>query len=183
MNKILFIITGSIAAYKCKEIISLLNNQSFEISCIVSREAKKYINLNELCKITKNRIFTDEAEEKNKMLHITLSRKNDLIVVCPATANSIAKFANGYGNNLASNTMLASDKKIIFVPAMNSLMWTKKSNQANIKTIKDRGYDFVGPEIGIFLVSTFLKPPQATTEENRKKQTIILIKFLIFTTF
>ncbi len=148
MNKILFIITGSIAAYKCKEIISLLNNQSFEISCIVSREAKKYINLNELCKITKNRIFTDEAEEKNKMLHITLSRKNDLIVVCPATANSIAKFANGYGNNLASNTMLASDKKIIFVPAMNSLMWTKKSNQANIKTIKDRGYDFVGPEIG-----------------------------------
>ena len=82
------------------------------------------------------------------MLHITLSRKNDLIVVCPATANSIAKFANGYADSLASNTMLASDKKIIFVPAMNSLMWTNKSNQANIKTIKDRGYDFVGPEIG-----------------------------------
>ena len=169
MNKILFIITGSIAAYKCKEIISLLNNQSFEISCIVSREAKKYINLNELCKITKNRIFTDEAEEKNKMLHITLSRKNDLIVVCPATANSIAKFANGYGNNLASNTLLASNKKIFLIPAMNIQMWLNKSNQKNVSIIKSRGHEFIGPEIGNLKCGEFGKGRISNTKQIYQK--------------
>ena len=136
MRSILFIITGSIAATRCNEIIQLLIAENYEISCIVTQEAKKYINLKKLNKITKNRVFTDISEKRNKMLHITLSRKNDLVVVCPATANSIAKFAYGYGDNLASNTMLASDKKIIFVPAMNSLMWTNKSNQTNIKNSK-----------------------------------------------
>ena len=82
------------------------------------------------------------------MLHINLSRNNDLIFVCPASANSIAKFANGYGDNLASNTLLASDKKILFAPAMNSHMWANKSNQKNISTIKNLGHEFIGPEIG-----------------------------------
>ena len=121
MNKILLIITGSIAASRCKEIINLLNNKEVKISCILTKEEKKYIEISDIKKLLQNRIFTDETEKKNKMLHINLSRDNDIIVVCPATANSIAKFANGYGDNLASNTLLASNKKILFVPAMNSL--------------------------------------------------------------
>ena len=119
MNKILLIITGSIAASRCKEIINLLNNKEVKTSCILTKEAKKYLKIADVNKLLKKRIFTDEDEKKNKMLHINLSRDNDIIVMCPATANSIAKFANGYGDNLASNTLLASNKKILFVPAMN----------------------------------------------------------------
>ena len=148
MYKILFIITGSIAASRCKEIFKLINSKKYQISCILTNEGKKYVSIRGLKKYAKNRIFTDLSEKKNKMLHINLSRNNDLIFVCPATAHSIAKFANGYGDNLASNTLLASNKKIIFVPAMNSLMWANKANQKNIEIIKKRGHDFIGPEIG-----------------------------------
>ena len=99
-------------------------------------------------RLIKNRIFTDESEKKNKMLHINLSRDNDLIVVCPASANTIAKYANGYGDNLASNTLLAANKKILFVPAMNGFMWHNKANQKNVKLLKERGHEFIGPKIG-----------------------------------
>ncbi len=148
MKKVLFIITGSIAASRCKEIFSLLNIQSYQISCILTEEAKKYVKISDIKKFTKKRIFTDNSEKKNKMLHINLSRNNELILVCPATANSIAKFANGYGDNLASNTLLASNKKIIFVPAMNNLMWQNKANQENVSILKNRGHEFIGPEVG-----------------------------------
>ncbi len=148
MNRILLIITGSIAAPKCIDILEKLNQENYLISCILTEDAKKYIKINRLKKYTKNKIYTDSSEKKNKMLHINLSRKNDLILVCPATANSIAKFAYGLGNNLASNTLLASNKKIIFAPAMNGQMWANKSNQKNIETLKDRGHEFIGPEIG-----------------------------------
>ncbi len=148
MNKILFIITGSIAASKCKEIFKLLDNNKFQISCILTEQAEKYVNIKEIKKFSKNRVFTDKSEKKYKMLHISLSRENDLIFVCPATANSIAKFAHGYGDNLASNTLLASNKQILFAPAMNTQMWIGKSNQKNINVIKNRGHEFIGPEIG-----------------------------------
>ena len=148
MNKILLIITGSIAASKCQKLIELLQNKEVKISCILTKEAKKYVKVSVIKKLLKNRIFTDETEKKNKMLHINLSRDNDIIVVCPATANSIAKFANGYGDNLASNTLLASNKKIFFVPAMNSFMWHNKINQKNVKLLKANGHDFFGPKNG-----------------------------------
>ena len=148
MNRILLIITGSIAASRCQKIIELLQNKEVKISCILTKEAKKYVKVSVIKKLLKNRIFTDEAEKKNKMLHINLSRDNDIIVVCPATANSIAKFANGYGDNLASNTLLASNKKIFFVPAMNSFMWHNKINQKNVKLLKNSGHEFIGPKVG-----------------------------------
>ena len=148
MNKILFIITGSIAATRCLEIFKLLSAKKIQISCILTEEAKKYIKIKEIEIYAKNRIFTDKSEKKNKMLHINLSRNNDLIFVCPASANSIAKFANGYGDNLASNTLLASNKKILFAPAMNSQMWSNKANQKNIRIIKNRGHEFIGPIVG-----------------------------------
>ena len=148
MKKILFLITGSIAAKKCREIFTLLDTNNFQISCVLTEDAKKYIKISELKKFAKNRVFTDKSEKKNRMLHISLSRNNDLILVCPATANSIAKFANGYGDNLVSNILLASNKKIIFVPAMNSQMWVNKVNQDNIGILKKRGIEFIGPDIG-----------------------------------
>ena len=111
------------------EVIKLLNYNNFKTSCILTEEGKKYVKISNIKKLVKNRIFTDKSEIKNKMLHINLSRENDLIVVFPATANTIAKFANGYGDNLSSNTLLAANKNILFAPAMNSYMWNNKANQ------------------------------------------------------
>ena len=81
------------------------------------------------------------------MNHINLSRVNDMIVVCPATANTIAKLANGYGDNLASTTLLASNKPIIFIPAMNSMMWDNHINKKNIQYLKSIGVEFIGPKV------------------------------------
>ena len=148
MNKILLIICGSIAASRCKEIINLLNDKKIQVSCILTEEAKKYVKISDFKKLVKNRVYTDRSEKKNKMLHINLSRINDLVIVCPATANTIAKLANGYGDNLASNTLLASNKKILFAPAMNSFMWHNKANKKNVRILKDRGHEFIGPKIG-----------------------------------
>ena len=148
MNKILLIICGSIAASRCEELIKLLNYNNFKTSCILTEEGKKYVKISKIKKLVKNRIFTDKSEIQNKMLHINLSRENDLIVVFPATANTIAKFANGYGDNLSSNTLLAANKNILFAPAMNSYMWNNKANQKNIRILKKRGHEFIGPKIG-----------------------------------
>ena len=133
---------------RCKKIINLLNDKKIQVSCILTEEAKKYVKISDFKKLVKNRVYTDRSEKKNKMLHINLSRINDLVIVCPATANTIAKLANGYGDNLASNTLLASNKKILFAPAMNSFMWHNKANKKNVRILKDRGHEFIGPKIG-----------------------------------
>ena len=132
--KILFIITGSIAVSKCYDILSSLKKNKIEVNCLITNNAKKLLNTSKIKKNISGKIYTDANQKKEKMLHINLSRKNDLIVVCPSTANTIAKFANGYGDNLASTTLLAANKSIIFIPAMNSMMW---NNPLNKKT----GYD------------------------------------------
>jgi len=146
--KILFIITGSIAVSKCYDILKALKYKKIQVNCILTNNAKKLLNIQKLKKNILGKIYTDESEKKEKMLHINLSRDNSLLVVCPSTANTIAKFANGYGNNLASTTLLASNKPIIFIPAMNTMMWNNPINKKNVKYIKSIGIDFIGPKIG-----------------------------------
>ena len=174
MNKILFIITGSIAASRCIEIFKLLTDKNIQISCILTNEAKKYISINQIKSLTKNRIYSDNSEKKNKMLHIKLSRINNLIAICPSSANTIAKFANGLGGNLALNTLLAANKKIFIVPAMNSSMWSNKANLKNINILKKRGHEIIGPEIGKLKCGEYGKGRIS----NSKKITKILIKNL-----
>ena len=111
--KLLFIITSSIAAIKSKKILEKLSNKNVYIDCIVTENTKKIINHHKLKAVINGRVYTDKSEKNNKMLHIKLTRKADIVVVCPATANTIAKYANGYGDNLASTTLLASNKHII----------------------------------------------------------------------
>ena len=146
--KILFIITGSIAVSKCYDILSALKKNKIEVNCLITNNAKKLLNTSKIKKNISGKIYTEASEKKEKMLHINLSRKNDLIVVCPSTANTIAKFANGYGDNLASTTLLAANKSIIFIPAMNSMMWNNPLNKKNVKYLKSIGVDFIGPKIG-----------------------------------
>ena len=146
--KILFIITGSIAVSKSYDILKKLKEKKIEINCILTNNAKKLINIKELKKNIIGKIYMDSDEAEKKMLHINLSRENNIIAVCPATANSIAKFSNGYGDNLASTTLLASNKSIIFVPAMNTMMWNNPVNKKNVKYLKSIGVEFIGPIIG-----------------------------------
>jgi len=145
---ILFIITGSIAIKKCSDVLKQLKKKNIDVNCIVTDSAKKIGGLKILQKNITGKIYTNESEKNNKMLHISLSRKSDLIVVCPATANTIAKFANGYADDLASTSLIASNKQIIFVPAMNSEMWNNPTNQKNILKLFKLGVEFIGPEVG-----------------------------------
>ena len=146
--KILFIISGSIAITKCYEILNKLTNHKIEIDCVVTDAAKKLLNYGKLKNIITGEVYTDASENKKKMLHINLSRKHDILVVCPATANTIAKFANGYGDNLATTTLLASNKPILLIPAMNTEMWKNKINKRNVNYLKSVGVEFIGPKIG-----------------------------------
>ena len=117
--KILFIISSSIAAIKCEKIFKILKKNNVHIDCILTEKSKKFINYTKLKSSISGKFYTDQSEKKNKMLHIELSRNVNLIVVCPATANTIAKYGNGYADNLATTTLLASSKQVLIFPAMN----------------------------------------------------------------
>ena len=146
--KILFIISGSIAIKKCEEIFEILSSKNISIDCIVTKNAKKMINLKKLKKTISGKIYSDVDEKNNKMLHIDLTRKNNLVIVCPATSNIIAKYSNGIADDLASTTLMASNRNIFFIPAMNSEMWNNKMNQKNVSNLKNLGIQFIGPEYG-----------------------------------
>jgi phosphopantothenoylcysteine decarboxylase/phosphopantothenate--cysteine ligase len=147
--KILFIVTASIAIKKCNEIFKKLTLNQIQIDCIITDNAKKMINLKDLQKTIKGKIYTNNSEKNNKMLHIELTRKSDLIIVCPATANIIAKLANGFADDLASTSLIASNKQIIFIPAMNAEMWNNSINKRNVSQLKKIGVEFIGPENGL----------------------------------
>ena len=151
MKKILFIISGSISAYKSLDLIRNFVNENFEIEVILTKSGQKFITPLSLSSMVKKKIHTDIFSKDNhleNMKHISLTRNSDLVVVCPASANIIAKLAHGYADDLASTTLAASDKKIYVVPSMNRKMWENPANKKNIKTLKKRGVKFIGPVKG-----------------------------------
>ena len=146
--KILFIISGSIAAKKSLNVLNILKKKGVYVNCILTNSAKKIINLNSLKSSIKGSIYYDSSEKRKKMLHISLTRECHLIVVCPATANIIAKFANGYADDLASTSLVAANKQILIVPAMNVEMWNNSINLNNLQKLKKNRIEFIGPEYG-----------------------------------
>ena len=147
-KKILLIITGSIACYKSIELIRLLKKKSFEVNCILTNGAKEFITPLLVSAISGTKTFDQlfSVDDEISMGHINLSRQHDLIVIAPASADFIAKIANGYGDDLASATILASDKKTIFAPAMNEKMWLNDITQKNISKILQNNFAMVEPE-------------------------------------
>ena len=146
--QLLFIMSASIALKKAVEVLKNLTARNIIINCIVTDNAKKMTDYRNIKIIIKGKVYTNKSESKNKMLHINLTRIADLIIVCPATANLIAKFANGYADDLASTSLIASNKQIIIIPAMNSEMWNNYINQKNISRLIKIGVEFIGPEFG-----------------------------------
>jgi len=149
-KKILLIICGGVAAYKSLELIRELKKEGALIKTILTKSAEKFVTSLSVASLSKNKVYTDlfSLENELEMDHIALSRWADLIVVSPATANTISKLSNGICDNLATTVILASDKKIFLVPAMNVRMWEHPSNSKNIKKLKSFGYNIIGPEIG-----------------------------------
>ena len=149
-KKILLIICGGISAYKSLEVIRFLKKKGAKVKTILTKSATEFITPLSAASLSQEKVYQDlfSAENEAKMDHISLSRWSDLILVAPATANTIAKLGNGYSDDLASTVMLASDKNIFLAPAMNVRMWEHPSTKENLNKLKKFGYKIIGPEIG-----------------------------------
>ena len=149
-KKILFIICGGISAYKSLEIIRLFKKNGAEIKTILTASAKEFVTPLSVASLSQGKVYSDlfSVENETEMDHIALSRWADIILVAPATANSISKFAQGTTDDLASTVVLASNKNIYLAPAMNVRMWEHESTKQNLEKLKDFGYKIIGPEIG-----------------------------------
>ena len=150
-KKILFILCGSISAYKTLDLLRNLVKKNFEVETILTKSGSEFVSPLSISSITKRKIYQNMFSKKkivDHMEHIQLSRNSDLIVVCPASANIIAKLANGFADDLASTTLAASNKKIFLVPSMNKKMWTNPANQENVKKLKERKINIIGPTEG-----------------------------------
>jgi len=149
-KKILLIICGGIAAYKSLEIIRLIKKRGATVKTILTKSAKKFVTPLSVASLSQEKVYDDlfNYEDESEMDHISLSRWSDLILVAPATANTISKLSNGSSDDLASTVILASDKNIFLVPAMNVRMWEHSSTKENIQKLRNFGYQIIGPEIG-----------------------------------
>ena len=149
-KKILLIICGGISAYKSLEIIRLLKKKGATVKSILTKSAKEFVTPLSVASLSQEKVYDDlfSHENESEMDHISLSRWSDLILVAPTTANTISKLSTGSSDDLASTVMLASDKKIFLVPAMNVKMWEHLSTKENLEKLKNFGYQIIGPEIG-----------------------------------
>ena len=149
-KKILLIICGGISAYKSLEIIRLLKKKGATVKTILTKSAKEFVTPLSVASLSQGKVYDDlfSHENESEMDHISLSRWSDLILVAPATANTISKLSTGSSDDLASTVILASDKKIFLVPAMNVRMWEHLSTKENLQKLKSFNYQIIGPEIG-----------------------------------
>ena len=149
-QRILLIIGGGIAAYKSLELIRRLRERGHSVRAILTKAGGEFVTPLSVASLCGEKVYgdlfslTDEAE----MGHIQLSRAADLVVVAPATADLMAKMANGHANDLASTALLATDKRVLMAPAMNVRMWNHRATQRNRATLERDGVAFVGPNDG-----------------------------------
>jgi len=149
-KKILLIVCGGISAYKSLEVIRCLKKKGAKVKTILTESAKKFVTPLSIASLSQEKVYEDlfNVENESEMAHISLSRWSDVILVAPATANTISKLSNGSSDDLASTVMLASNKDIFLTPAMNIRMWEHPSTKENLNKLKKFGYKIIGPEIG-----------------------------------
>ena len=166
-KRVLLIVGGGVAAYKALLLIRLLRKAGIGVRPILTKAGAEFVTPLSLSALAEDKVYeelfslTDEAE----MGHIELSRSADLVVVAPATADLIAKAAHGLAGDLASTTLLATDKPVLMAPAMNVRMWLHSATQRNIATLKADGVSFVGPEEGSMACGEFGPGRLAEPEE------------------
>jgi phosphopantothenoylcysteine decarboxylase/phosphopantothenate--cysteine ligase len=166
-KKILLIICGGISAYKSLELIRLLKKKETQVKTILTKSAKEFVTPLSIISLSQEKVYDDlfKTESESEMDHISLSRWADLIIIAPATANTIAKLSSGSSDDLASTVILASNKEIFLAPAMNVRMWEHPSTVENLKKLKSYGYKIIGPEIGDMACGEFGEGKMTQPEE------------------
>jgi phosphopantothenoylcysteine decarboxylase/phosphopantothenate--cysteine ligase len=148
--RILLVVGGGIAAYKACELVRLIRKGGGDVTCVLTEGGSKFITAMTLAALSENPVHTTLWDLTNEveMGHIELSRSADLVVVCPATADLLAKMAHGIADDMATTLLLATDKPVLAVPAMNVRMWEHAATQANLKTLVERGIAVLDPDEG-----------------------------------
>ncbi|MEL6860245.1 MAG: bifunctional phosphopantothenoylcysteine decarboxylase/phosphopantothenate--cysteine ligase CoaBC [Pseudomonadota bacterium] len=174
-KRILLIIGGGIAAYKSLELIRELARRGIASRCIVTKGGQEFVTPLSVSALSGEKVFTElfDLDDESEMGHIQLSRSADLVVVCPATADLMAKAANGLANDLASTALLATDKPVLMVPAMNVRMWEHAATQRNVETLRGDGVEVMDPDEGAMACGEFgpgrLPEPLAIADRIEEK--------------
>jgi len=149
-KKILLIICGGISAYKSLELIRFLKKKGAMVKTILTKNAKQFVTPLSVASLSQEKVYDDlfDPNNESEMDHISLSRWSDVVLVAPATANTISKLSTGSSDDLASTVILASNKDIFLTPSMNVRMWEHPSTKENLKKLKKFGYKIIGPEVG-----------------------------------
>tara|TARA_B100001250_G_scaffold266437_1_gene229813 strand:- start:636 stop:1847 length:1212 start_codon:yes stop_codon:yes gene_type:complete len=170
-KKVLLIICGGISAYKSLEIIRALKKREVQIKTILTKNAKKFVTPLSIASLSQEKVYDDifNVENESEMDHISLSRWADLILVAPATANTISKLSSGSSDDLASTVILASNKDIYLAPAMNVRMWEHQSTKNNLLKLRNYGYKIIGPDIGDMACGEFGKGKMTEPDEIIKE--------------
>jgi phosphopantothenoylcysteine decarboxylase/phosphopantothenate--cysteine ligase len=147
-KKILLVVSGSVAAYKALELTRLLRKAGAEVTPVLTASGARFVTKEALAGISGSRVHDDLWAAEAEIGHIRLARWPDLVVVAPASANLLAKLANGLADDLASTILLATRAPVLAAPAMNPAMWAHAATQANVVALTARGVVLVGPEDG-----------------------------------
>ncbi|MFG1319821.1 bifunctional phosphopantothenoylcysteine decarboxylase/phosphopantothenate--cysteine ligase CoaBC [Xanthobacter autotrophicus] len=149
-KRILLLIGGGIAAYKCLELVRRLKERGAKVRAVMTRSAGQFVTPLSVGAITGERVFTDlfDLTAEHDIGHIRLSREADLVVVAPATADLLAKMAHGIADDLATTALLATDKPVLVAPAMNPRMWAHPATRRNVAQLRADGIAMVGPNAG-----------------------------------
>lgn len=156
-RKVLLIIGGGIAAYKCLDLIRRLADQGATVTPVLTRAAQEFVTPLSVAALSSSKVYTDlfDLTDEAEMGHIQLSRSADLVLVAPATADLLGKMANGLANDLATTLLMATDTPVMVAPAMNVRMWEHPATKRNIETLKSDGIYFVGPNEGSMACGEF----------------------------
>ncbi|MFA6141371.1 MAG: bifunctional phosphopantothenoylcysteine decarboxylase/phosphopantothenate--cysteine ligase CoaBC [Hyphomicrobium sp.] len=149
-QRILLLIGGGIAAYKCLDLIRRLREAGASVRAVMTRAATQFVTPLSVGALTSDRVFTDlfDLNDEQEIGHIRLSREADLLIVAPATADLLAKMAGGHADDLASAVLMATDKPVLVAPAMNPRMWLHPATQRNVAQLQADGIRFIGPNVG-----------------------------------
>jgi len=156
-KRILLIITGGIAAYKCLDLIRRLRERGVSVRCVMTEAAHQFVTPMSVSALTEDKVYSDmfSLTDESEMGHIQLSRDADLLLVAPATADILARMHAGMANDLATTTLLATDKPVMVAPAMNVRMWHHPATQRNLAALRALGVRQVGPGEGAIACNEF----------------------------
>ncbi|MCB2015218.1 MAG: bifunctional phosphopantothenoylcysteine decarboxylase/phosphopantothenate--cysteine ligase CoaBC [Sphingobium sp.] len=173
-KRVLLIVSGGIAAYKSLELVRLLRKDGIAVRAVMTESAKEFVTPLSLGVLTEDHVYGNmfDLKEEREIGHIQLSREADLIVVSPATANIIAKMAGGIADDLATTILLATDKPVLAVPAMNVRMWEHVATRRNIAQLERDGIHIMDPDSGPMACGEYgegrLPEPPAIAEKTKQ---------------